>query len=362
MKVLVLRSNPRATGQTQTVGDWFVEGLKTTEARITDINLTRKEIAGCKGCFHCWLAKPGHCSQRDDMGPLLDEALEADVLVCMTPVYHFSMSSAMKAFFERTFPLLAPRLVPSGRGFLRNSIREPGRWRGKKLITLVAGALRNPEMFRPINETFQLIADSLDLELGGQLTRPESYLLDFPLSKPRTLKRIRNAFFQAGVEAGRTGLLSDETVRAAAAPLAADEKHYVTYSNIYWELALEIGAEATKPGVLRERAGSDVRILMREMVRCHDAKATARVKATLEFEFTDQNLAYSVAIDHGTCALEEKRAQNPDLRVRCAASVWAGLFTRQVDAREALLKRQIQLQGDKLLFARLDRFFPPPLA
>ena len=76
--------------------------------------------------------------------------------------------------------------MPSGRGLRATASGTPNAGAARSSITIVTGALREPEAYRPANETFQLIADSLDLELGGQLTRPESYLLDYPLSKPKT--------------------------------------------------------------------------------------------------------------------------------------------------------------------------------
>jgi putative sterol carrier protein len=99
---------------------------------------------------------------------------------------------------------------------------------------------------------------------------------------------------------------------------------------------------------------------MREMVRCVDAKATARIKAVLQFEFPDEDLFFYVAIGSGQAILTEGTIRNPDLRVRCASETWAAVFTRQIDVCQALKDRQILLAGDKSLFARLDRFFPPP--
>jgi putative sterol carrier protein len=270
------------------------------------------------------------------------------------------MNSRLKTFFERMFPLAKPGLVMSKRGFTRNSVRYPESWQGKKLITLVAGALSDPELYRPANEVFQLIADSLDLELAGQLTRPESYLLDYPLSKPKTLKRVEAAFIQAGREAGSIGRLSSETVAAAASPLSPDVQHFRAYSNIYWDRASEMGVQALAPSEVQKRVGRDVRILMREMVRYVDAQATARIKAVLQFDFPDENLFFHVAINSGQVVLTEGTIRNPDLRVRCASETWAAVFTRQIDVRQALKSRQILLEGDKSLFTRLSRFFPPP--
>jgi multimeric flavodoxin WrbA len=360
MKVLLLRANPRKTGYTQRLADLFLRGLREVHAPVTDVDVTALNLAPCLGCFHCWLATPGQCVHRDAMSEQLDLILQSDVLVCATPIYYYSMSSCLKAYFERTFPLAQPGLVPSGRGLTRNSIRYPEQWKDKKLITMVAGALHGLEPYRPANETFQLIADGLDLELGGQLTRPESYLLDYPLSKPRTLKQIETAFIQAGREAGTTGRLSRETMEAACLPLAASAEHFRHYSNIYWTHAFELGPDGMTPALVRARVGGDVRILMKEMVRCFDPRAGARVRARLQFDFPDLDLHYCVRIDRGRCESKEGVCDKPDLRVRAQADVWAAIFMRQLDVREMLKSRRLVLEGDKSLFARLDRLFPPP--
>ena len=362
MKVLLLCGNPRPAGYTQRLADLFLRGLREAGATVTDVNLCSQNILPCLGCFHCWVVAPGQCVHPDAMDGLLEQVLAADVLVCATPIYYFSMSSSMKMFFERTFPLAKPGLVPSGRGLTRNSIRFPERWRGKKIITLITGALRDLEVYRPANETFQLIADSLDLELGGQLTRPEAYLLDYPLSKPKTLKRIEAAFVQAGKEAGTTGRLSAKTMEEASLPLSPSAEHFRTYSNLYWTQAMTMGADGQVPALVQARVGSDVRILMREMARYLNPRAAARLRAVLQFDFPDEKLHFRLTIDRGQCTLEETATEHPDLRVNCQSGVWAQIFMRQLEVREALKDRRLTLEGDKSLFTRLDRLFPPPSA
>ena len=362
MKVLLVRAHPRKTGYTQRLMDLFLQGLRETPAEITDVDLAERNIRPCQGCYHCWLVTPGRCVQADDMSALLEQFLGADVIVCATPLYYFSMSSMLKIFFERTFPLAREGLTRSARGGLRNNTRYPERWQGKRLITLITGALNDLEAFRPANETFGLIADGLDLEAGGQLTRPESYLLDYPLSKPKTLKRIEAAFIQAGREAGATGRLSPETMSAASLPLAPDLEHFRAYSNIYWTHAMPMGKQGQTPANVHARVSGDVRILIREMVRSFDPGAAARTKAVLQFDFPDQQQHFRVTVDRGQVRLEETTTAQPDLRVRCEAGVWGQVFMRQLDVRRALLDRQLVLEGDKSLFARLDRLFPPPSA
>lgn len=362
MKVLLLRSNPRKTGYTQRLTDLFLQGLREGGAEIKDVDLTALSISGCLGCYHCWLATPGQCVHGDDMSGLLEDFLATDVLVCSTPLYFYSMSAHLKTFFERTLPLTQQGFVPSAQGRIRNQTRYPDRWKGKKLISIVVGAFKDPAGYRPVEETFALIADGLDLEFGGQLTRPESYLVDYPLSKPRTLKAVEASFVQGGREAAKDGRLSPKAIESAALPLSVDWEHFRAYSNIYWARATELGEAGLIPSEVQKRVACDVRILLREMVRSIDSAATARVKATLQFEFPDQGLVFSVRIDRGQCELSEAASANADLRVRCDSPVWAGLFTREVDPLIAIRNRQIVLEGDKSLFARLDRFFPPPSA
>ncbi len=362
MKVLLIRANPRKTGYTQRLTDLFLQGLRETRAVITDVDLAEQRIESCLGCYHCWVITPGQCVHQDDMCPLLERILETDVIVCATPLYHYSMSSSLKAFFERTLPLTREGLQPSVRGMVRNNTRHPERWKGKRLITIVTGAFNDPEVLRPANETFQLIADGLNLEMGGQLTRPESYLLAFPLSKPKTLKRVEAAFVQAGKEAGTTGRLSAKTMAEASLPLSTGVENFRAYSNFYWSEALKMGPEGQVPALVQARVGTDLRILMREMARYLDPRAAARLRAVLQFDFPDEKLHFRLTIDRGHCVLEETATEHPDLRVRCRAGVWAKIFTRQLHVREALKDRHLVLEGDKSLFTRLDRLFPPPSA
>ena len=361
MNVLLLRGNPRKDGYTAYLTNLFLQGLHSTDASVTDVDLPARSIRPCDGCYACWTASPGRCKFRDDMDDLLEAVYAADVIVAATPLYYYAMSGAMKVFFERTLPVTQPGFDRGPSGLVRNALTRPDRW-DKSLIGLVAGALKSEKNFGACVRTFELIADGLHMRNGGVLIRPESYLLQFELSKPKTVKVIEAAFIQAGRQAGLTGHVPADLLEKAATPLAVDMPHFETYSNIYWEHATAMGARAADLNLVQRKVVGDVRILMREMARSIDPVATKRVKAVLQFDFPDKALHYRLAVDRGRCELIEAETETPDLRVTCTTEIWAGVFTREVDVKAALRDRQIRLDGDRFLFSRLDRYFPPPTA
>jgi putative sterol carrier protein len=361
MKILVVRGNPRKDGYTGYVTDLVVRGMREGGAELVDIDLAQKQISQCVGCYKCWTATPGRCILRDDMDALLPTILDADVVVCATPLYYYTMSAGMKTFLERTFPLAKPGLDTTPRGLAKNSLRYPERW-PKRLIPIIVGAFKSYEDFRPTVETFQLIADGLSMGWAGTIIRPESYLLQFSLAKPKTVKTVETALVRAGLELATAGAIGPDTEEKVRTPLAIDEYHFTTYSKIFWEHMLALGAEADDLVKVQRRVTSDVRILMREMARSIDPAATARLKAVLQFDFPDKELHFCIRVDRGSCVLSEETAQKPDLRVTASTDVWAQAFMREISMEDALMSRKVLLEGDKSLFSRLDRYFPPPVS
>jgi alkyl sulfatase BDS1-like metallo-beta-lactamase superfamily hydrolase len=138
--------------------------------------------------------------------------------------------------------------------------------------------------------------------------------------------------------------------------------HFIKYSTIYWEHAIALGAEAADLEKVQRAVVSDMRILMSEMARSFDPVAAARLRAVLQFDFPDKDLHFRFTIADGQCGMETAASDTCDLRVTVDSTVWAQVFMREINVRDALMSRKIVLQGDKSLFTRLDRFFPPPVA
>ena len=86
---------------------WKEQGL-VPETEL--VHLYDLDYQGCISCFSCKKVGSkgfGRCAVRDGLTPVLERALESDVILLGSPVYFHSQSSAMRAFLERLlFPLL----------------------------------------------------------------------------------------------------------------------------------------------------------------------------------------------------------------------------------------------------------------
>ncbi len=99
-KVLILSGSPRVGGNSDLLCDEFMRGAKESGNEVSKINVAQKKVAGCLGCYRC--KESGKCVFQDDMAEILQQMIEADVLVLASPVYFYSISSQLKAVIDRT--------------------------------------------------------------------------------------------------------------------------------------------------------------------------------------------------------------------------------------------------------------------
>lgn len=100
-KVLVLSASPRKGGNSDLLCDEFIKGAKEAGLLAEKVFLKDKRINYCTGCGICF-NKERSCSQKDDMGEVLEKMIEADVIVMATPVYFYTMNGQMKTLIDRT--------------------------------------------------------------------------------------------------------------------------------------------------------------------------------------------------------------------------------------------------------------------
>ncbi len=104
-KVLVINGSPKEKSDTMCLTNSFLKGLnKEGEFDIHIIDLIKKNIKPCLGCFKCWKNESGECIQNDDQKEIMDEYKEADIVIYSFPLYSYAMPSHLKAFVDRLIP------------------------------------------------------------------------------------------------------------------------------------------------------------------------------------------------------------------------------------------------------------------
>ena len=101
MKALML-IGARANGSTDALCKQWEKGfLENKENTLTKVYLFNRHINGCLGCRQC--RKTGTCVWKDDAPEILEQILEADILVFASPIYFYSVSAQLKLILDRTF-------------------------------------------------------------------------------------------------------------------------------------------------------------------------------------------------------------------------------------------------------------------
>ncbi len=101
-KVLIVSSSPRQGGNSDLLCDQFLAGAKAAGHDVEKVALREHKINYCTGCGVCNTTHK--CVLKDDMAPLLDKLVKADIIVFATPVYFYSMDGQLKTFIDRTVP------------------------------------------------------------------------------------------------------------------------------------------------------------------------------------------------------------------------------------------------------------------
>ena len=184
---MAVRGNPRKTGVCQRLGDLFIEGAREAGADVWDVDLSSLDIAPCMGCFSCSAGDKGTCVLKDDMEGLRKKLSTADALLCISPVYFYSMSAQMKIFWDRCFPFI--RGVMVGRGLLANPALAEEYESGRAL----SPEERNSRFRRFHDELFAAYADRLQGD-AHLLMKMKTFWEEFmPWTDRKILKRVHKA-------------------------------------------------------------------------------------------------------------------------------------------------------------------------
>ncbi|MBQ7195800.1 MAG: NAD(P)H-dependent oxidoreductase [Synergistaceae bacterium] len=111
MKALFINGSPRKNFNTSKMLESAMKGATEAGAETELIHLYDFNFKGCVSCFACKIKNSknnGLCAIRDDLHPVLEKALNSDVLVMGSPIYFSYPTGVLRSFMERLmFPVLS---------------------------------------------------------------------------------------------------------------------------------------------------------------------------------------------------------------------------------------------------------------
>lgn len=104
MNIIMIMGSPHRDGTSACLVDNFIEGALSKGHVIKKMETAFLDIHPCIGCEFC-RSHNDQCVFKDDMGNWIDQILQADLLVFVTPLYYFGMSAQIKSVIDRFFAM-----------------------------------------------------------------------------------------------------------------------------------------------------------------------------------------------------------------------------------------------------------------
>ena len=219
MKILVLNGSPKEKSDTFRMTEAFLKGLnRNGEHEVNVIRVIDKDIAPCQGCFGCWERMDGHCVIEDDQNAILDMYRDADIIIWSFPLYCYGMPSHLKAFLDRTIPLVKMKMVQEENGTVRHVALADF----SKIHTLVICGCGFPDWdgnFDGLKIMCRNGFGNLDM-----VCVPETPMLNVPAAAPLADPKLAR-FEAAGEEYAAALTLSPETVAELESPMIPKEMY-----------------------------------------------------------------------------------------------------------------------------------------
>jgi multimeric flavodoxin WrbA/putative sterol carrier protein len=355
MKVLALNSSPRGEGQSKTglMLDHLVQGMRDAGAEVEAVDLRKKTIRNCIGCFTCWTKTPGLCIHKDDMSlELFPKFIESDLVVYGTPLYHFTVNAAMKAFIERTLPALQPFFEESGEATL-----HPYRHAFPKAVVLSVAGFPESSVFNQLSSWVRFVF-GLSNSLVAEIYRPAAESMTIPLLKHKTAQ-ILEATRKAGQEIVQSMRVSEETLATVTQDLAKNKDGFRKMGNLFWKACI---SEGVTPKEFQEKGlmirPDSVETFMMVLSLGFNPAGAADMSAVLQFNFSGEvQGACHFSIENGKIRADLGSAERPDLTIDTPFDIWMDIMTGKSDGQQMFMEQKYKAQGDLNLLMRMNQIF-----
>ena len=353
MKVLAINSSPRGEGQSKTalMLDHLVKGMVEAGADVEVVALRRKKIRNCIGCYTCWTKTPGICLHKDDMsGELYPKWLAADLVIYATPLYHFTINAALKAFIERTLPVLQPFFEE------RNGVtHHPHRHNPPSVVMLSVAGFPDESVFNQLSSWVNFIFRQ---KLVAEIYRPGAETLTVPFFAEKS-KAILEATKQAGRELVLSSRVSPATMALITQPMMEDTSAWLMVGNLMWKTCI---AEGITPKEFGDRGlvprPDSMESFMVILAMGFNPQGAGNTRAVIQFDFSgDIEGSCHFRIADGKITPWTGKADHADLTIMTPFGLWMDIMGGKTDGQQAFMEQRYQVDGDLAILLQFNELF-----
>jgi multimeric flavodoxin WrbA len=340
MNILVINGSPKGQkSNTLKLTNTFLEGLNQSGMYVTEIvDIGRKQIEPCKGCFSCWEKTPGKCIINDDTEPVLEKYIHADIVIWSFPLYYYGIPSKTKAFIDRLLPTNLPDIIENADG----TSGHPARYdleNQKHILISTCGLFT-------IHGNYEALVKHFEILFGNTVVKilcPEGELFNVPQLEGRTGEYLL-CVKKAGEEYNKQGRFSDETQNKLGELLYPPEQ-FMEMANISWE-----------KGTSRQETKDEAHKLLRQMAVLYKPHGKDK-EIVFEFYFTELEKTYQLVLGKTKCAVRTEDFLPCTVRIETPFAVWNDISNGKISGKEALFRHKYRVVGDFSAIYLLDRCF-----
>lgn len=126
-KVIILNGSPRKNFNTAQLLKEAQKGAESVGAEVEYVDLVDLNFKGCMSCFACkrkGSTTNGLCAYPDELRPILEKILAADVLIIGSPVYYSYPTGMFRNVLERLFYAAGTYQKDEQSGYFKRAITK----------------------------------------------------------------------------------------------------------------------------------------------------------------------------------------------------------------------------------------------
>jgi hypothetical protein len=281
---------------------------------------------------------------------LFPKFLASNLVVYATPLYHFSMTASMKAFVERTLPMLEPFFEQRD-----GKTHHPLRHKFPAVVVLSVAGFPEGSVFDQLSSYANFLFGK---GLVAEIYRPAAEAMTVPFFQEKATE-ILDATRQAGKEIVGSMEVSKETLARITQPIVEDYGTFLEIGDLMWKTCIREGVTPKQFGEkgLIPRPDS-LKTFMMIMPMGFNGEAAGDTKAIMQFKFSGEvEGSCHLNIENGEINATEGTAENPDLTIESPFEVWMDIMTGKADGQKAFMAQKYKVVGDLSLLMKMNELF-----